>query len=65
MWTVDLDTAHEFRDYLLYLMEEHVYQLDIESEKLDRWGLLRQIDEHREEAIKDLKTGETVISVFG
>lgn len=36
-WAVDLEIAHEFRDDLLYLLEEHVYRLDEESDKLDSW----------------------------
>ena len=62
---VDVEVASEFRDDLLYPMEEHVYRSELDPDEFDRWGLLRQIDEHREEAIEDLQTGESVLSMGG
>ena len=62
---VDVGVAYEFRDDLLLIMEEHVHQSDLDPDEYDRWGLLRQIDEHREEAIDDLQTGESVLSIGG
>lgn len=62
---VDVQVAYEFRDDLLLIMEEHVYQSELDPDEYDRWGLLRQIDEHREEAIDDLQTGESVLSMGG
>lgn len=62
---VDVEIAYEFRDDLLYLMEEHVYRSELEPDEFDRWGLLRQIDEHRDEAIEDLQTGEMILSMGG
>jgi len=62
---VDVGVAYEFRDDLLLIMEEHVHQSELDPDEYDRWGLLRQIDEHREEAIDDLQTGESVLSIGG
>lgn len=62
---VDVQVAYDFRDDLLLIMEEHVYQLELDPDEYDRWSLLRQIDEHREEAIDDLQTGESVLSMGG
>lgn len=62
---VDMEVAYQFRDDLLYLMEEEIYHARIDSDELDRWGLLRQIDEDREEAVEDLQTGEFTLSMGG
>lgn len=62
---VNMDIAHQFRDDLLHLMEEQIYHSDINADELDRWGLLRQIDKDREEAIADLQTGEFMLSLGG
>lgn len=63
--SVDMEITYQFRDDVLYIMEEQFYRSDIDSEKLDRWSLLRQIDNHRDEAIENLKTGETILSIGG
>lgn len=62
---VDIEIAYQFRDDLLLIMEEHIYQSELNPDDYDRWGLLRQIDSHREEAIENLQTGELVLSIGG
>jgi len=60
-----MDIAHQFREDLLHIMEEQIHHSDINTDELDRWGLLRQIDEDRAEAIADLQTGEFMLSLGG
>lgn len=62
---VDIDKAHQFREDLMMLMEEHGKNAKFNFEDFDRWGLLRTIDLRREKAKADLRNGEFIISFIG
>ncbi|WP_434521958.1 hypothetical protein [Halorubrum sp. AS12] len=62
---VEIDRAHQFRDDLMFLLEEHARKEKFDFEGYDRWGLLRLIDQRREESKASLRNGEFAISFLG
>jgi hypothetical protein len=58
---LDKEEMRQLRDDILHILEAEVEK----DETLDRWGLLRQIDESQEKLESRLKNGEFVFTFFG
>jgi len=63
---IDVDRVQQFRDDLLYIFEEHYrWSEQFEDRSLDRWSLLRQLEDSRSETKRNLQEGEFIISLLG
>ena len=73
-WLVNVEEVERFRDDVLLMMTEHVEtsgetatDLDFPTSpvELDEWGLVRLIEQGREDAKRQLREGEFILSFVG